>query len=259
VQRSPIRQEWPPEVVGRLWNHIGADPTSQQEYFSAHVGHGLVELLRRFGALPGPGGRALDYGCGPGYLVERLLEANVPTQGADGSEESVAALNERLAGRPLWLGAVHAPVPPLPVPDGSFDLVTCIETLEHLDDPTLDAVLRELRRLTTNGGRVFVTTPNEEELAANVSYCPFCDTTFHRYGHLRRFDAVSLAGALQRNGLRPIECRSVNLHRYQDVAHPERVGWLDTSPRTVGRAVRRRLRRGLDGPGPHLVAIATPA
>ena len=44
----------------------------------------------------------------------------------------------------------------LPVPDGSFDLVLCIQVLEHVEDPA--RVIRELHRVTRPGGRILLST-----------------------------------------------------------------------------------------------------
>ena len=44
----------------------------------------------------------------------------------------------------------------IPVPDGSFDLVLCTQTLEHANDPA--RVVRELRRVVAAGGRVLAST-----------------------------------------------------------------------------------------------------
>ncbi len=44
----------------------------------------------------------------------------------------------------------------LPVEDGSYDLVLCLQVLEHVDDP--DRAVRELHRVTRPGGRVLAST-----------------------------------------------------------------------------------------------------
>ncbi len=44
----------------------------------------------------------------------------------------------------------------LPVDDGAFDIVLCVQVLEHVDDPA--AVIRELHRVTRPGGRVLLST-----------------------------------------------------------------------------------------------------
>ena len=54
----------------------------------------------------------------------------------------------------------------LPFEDGSIPLVTCVETIEHVENPR--ALLRELVRVTAPGGWLFVTTPNQLSLASKL-------------------------------------------------------------------------------------------
>jgi len=51
---------------------------------------------------------------------------------------------------------VHASVESLPLPDGSFDLVLCLQVLEHVERPA--EAVAELRRVTAPGGRVLAST-----------------------------------------------------------------------------------------------------
>jgi 2-polyprenyl-3-methyl-5-hydroxy-6-metoxy-1,4-benzoquinol methylase len=44
----------------------------------------------------------------------------------------------------------------------TFDLITCFDVLEHVDDPT--TVLRELRKHLNDGGKIFITVPNGRSL-----------------------------------------------------------------------------------------------
>ena len=48
------------------------------------------------------------------------------------------------------------PIEQLPVEDASFDVVLCIQVLEHVDDPV--RAIRELHRVTRPGGRVLLST-----------------------------------------------------------------------------------------------------
>lgn len=64
---------------------------------------------------------------------------------------------------------VHGDVDAIPVADGSFDLVVCLQVLEHVPDPA--AAVQELRRVVRPGGRVLASThgvhayhPNPEDL-----------------------------------------------------------------------------------------------
>jgi 2-polyprenyl-3-methyl-5-hydroxy-6-metoxy-1,4-benzoquinol methylase len=54
----------------------------------------------------------------------------------------------------------------LPFDDGSIPLVTCVETIEHVENPR--ALLRELVRITAPEGWLFVTTPNQLSLSSKL-------------------------------------------------------------------------------------------
>jgi SAM-dependent methyltransferase len=99
--------------------------------------------------------RVLDAGCGEGLLTG-WLAAHLPTAevvGLEGRPEAVAEFRERNPGLEVQTGDLYA----LPFADGAFDLVVCLEVLEHLERPG-DA-LRELARVSS--GSVAVTVPCE--------------------------------------------------------------------------------------------------
>jgi 2-polyprenyl-3-methyl-5-hydroxy-6-metoxy-1,4-benzoquinol methylase len=54
----------------------------------------------------------------------------------------------------------------LPFADSSVPVVTCLETIEHVENPR--ALLREIARVTAPGGWMFVTTPNQLSLASKL-------------------------------------------------------------------------------------------
>jgi 2-polyprenyl-3-methyl-5-hydroxy-6-metoxy-1,4-benzoquinol methylase len=99
-----------------------------------------------------PGERVLDVGAKWGGLASRL-PAGVAYTGLDLSEENVRKAAE--AGVDIR----HADVTkPLPVGDGAFDCVFCLELLEHLTSPL--ALLEELRRVLTPEGRAVISVPS---------------------------------------------------------------------------------------------------
>ncbi|MGH2536624.1 MAG: methyltransferase domain-containing protein [Candidatus Promineifilaceae bacterium] len=271
-QKAPlVRREadWTPEITARFWDWVAAHPPNQQSYFSAQVGEGIIRLLRYYGRLHG---RALDYGCGPGHLIGRFLDSNLKIYGADVSARSVAMVNEEFAGRRNWGGAKVINGGVAPFEDGSFDLISCIETVEHLGSAELDLMLADLRRLLSPTGTLFLTTPSEEDLNLAAAYCPFCNSEFHRWQHQRTYSAGSLSAILQQGGFKVLFCDSLSLQRFQAPLSRRRL--LDYSPWHLLRYGRSYAFRLLDRvslhfsigprifawlsskPGPHLCAIA---
>jgi len=102
------------------------------------------------------GDRALDVGCGDGYLIARASETSGFVVGVDPEPTGVALARDRLRGRP----GCHVIVgrgSELPLPSGSFDAVLLADVIEHLEDP--DACLAEAVRVLRPGGAIAVTTP----------------------------------------------------------------------------------------------------
>jgi SAM-dependent methyltransferase len=97
-------------------------------------------------------GRALDLGCGDGRLTGELDASELTA--ADVSPVALERARRRLPeARIVELGPDAA----LPFDDGSFDLVLCAETIEHVRDVQL--LLSEIRRVLRPGGTLALTTP----------------------------------------------------------------------------------------------------
>ena len=95
--------------------------------------------------------RILDVGCGTGANLLMLSKFG-DAEGVDVSEDALAFCRERGLAN-VKLGAAEA----LPYNDGTFDLVTALDVVEHLDDDL--AGLREMRRVLRPGGRVLLFVP----------------------------------------------------------------------------------------------------
>ena len=95
--------------------------------------------------------RILDVGCGTGANLLMLSEYG-DAEGVDISEDALAFCRERGLDK-VSLGAGEK----LPYEDGTFDLVTALDVVEHMDDDL--AGLREMRRVLRPGGRVLLFVP----------------------------------------------------------------------------------------------------
>ena len=96
--------------------------------------------------------KVLDAGCGAGPLSEALASRGALVSGFDLSPAMVDLARERL-GRDADLRVADLGEP-LPYPDGAFDLVVVSLALHYVED--WGAVLAELRRVLTAGGRLLV-------------------------------------------------------------------------------------------------------
>lgn len=95
--------------------------------------------------------RILDVGCGTGANLLMLSQFG-DAEGVDVSEDALTFCRERGLDK-VKLGAGEA----LPYDDGTFDLVTALDVVEHMDDDL--AGLREMRRVLRPGGRVLLFVP----------------------------------------------------------------------------------------------------
>ena len=124
-----------------------------------------------------------------------LLDEGIACEGLDFSEESVEAARRRFGTHPLFRGAIAVQALPLPLADGSVDVMLLGEVVEHLLEAEFEATLRDVVRVLAAGGHVVVTVPHVEDLEASKVMCPECGAIFHRWQHLRAFTPTGLEAA----------------------------------------------------------------
>jgi len=95
--------------------------------------------------------RILDVGCGTGANL-KMLAGHGRAEGVDISQQAVDFCRER-GLEAVKLGAAED----LPYENDSFDLVTALDVVEHLDDDV--AGLREMRRVLRPDGRLLLFVP----------------------------------------------------------------------------------------------------
>lgn len=109
----------------------------------------LVDKIRP--TLNSPAPRILDVGCGTGANLKMLAEFG-RAEGVDISPQAVDFCHERGLDS-VKLGAIEE----LPYEDDSFDLVTALDVIEHLDDDV--AGLQEMKRVLRQDGRLLLFVP----------------------------------------------------------------------------------------------------
>ncbi|MDM0045512.1 bifunctional 2-polyprenyl-6-hydroxyphenol methylase/3-demethylubiquinol 3-O-methyltransferase UbiG [Variovorax dokdonensis] len=117
------------------------------------------------GLSPLAGKRTLDVGCGGGILADSMARKGAEVLGIDLAEKAlkVAQLHALEAATPN-INYRHVSAEGLAAEQpGSFDVVTCMEMLEHVPDPS--SVVRACSTLVKPGGWVFFSTINRNAKA----------------------------------------------------------------------------------------------
>lgn len=105
---------------------------------------------------PLAGKRSLDVGCGAGLVCEPLARMGADVAGLDAAPDSIAAARGHADDQGLAIAYRQGRIEDLD--DAPFDLVTCLEVIEHVADP--DAFIGHLARLLAPGGLMILSTPN---------------------------------------------------------------------------------------------------
>jgi 2-polyprenyl-6-hydroxyphenyl methylase/3-demethylubiquinone-9 3-methyltransferase len=144
------------------------------------------------------GMRVLDVGCGGGLLCEALARAGARVTGIDLAPGMIEVAQLHAAEQGLDITYKVIPAEEI---GGRFDVVTCMEMLEHVPDP--GAVIDACARLLRPGGQLFVSTLNRTPAAF----------------------ALAVVGAEYIARLLPR-----GTHHYQDFIRPSELGaWLRRS------------------------------
>ena len=151
MNSDPLEIQKFSELAHRWW-----DPNS--EFRPLHEINPL--RLEWINALaPVAGKRVVDVGCGGGILAEAIAKKGATVTGIDLSEKAlkVADLHSLESGVAVRYELISAE--DLAAREaGQYDVVTCMEMLEHVPDPS--AVVKACATLVKPGGQVFFSTLN---------------------------------------------------------------------------------------------------
>ena len=145
------------ELAHKWW-----DPNS--EFRPLHQINPLrLDWIDQFAGLRGK--RVLDVGCGGGILAESMAHRGAQVLGIDLADKPLKvaqlhALESGVSGLSYRKVAAEALAAEQPA---SFEVVTCMEMLEHVPDP--GAVVQACAQLTTPGGWLFFSTINRNAKA----------------------------------------------------------------------------------------------
>jgi 2-polyprenyl-6-hydroxyphenyl methylase/3-demethylubiquinone-9 3-methyltransferase len=99
---------------------------------------------------------ALDVGCGAGLLAEPLARLGAKLTAIDASPELIEVAREHARAMAIEIDYRAAAVEEI---EGQFDLITCMEVIEHVADPA--AFMTALAKRLAPDGLLFLSTPNQ--------------------------------------------------------------------------------------------------
>ena len=180
------------ETLAREYDRAAYDSDTEANYAAKTYGHYLEKYL-----LPTLGRRqgAIDIGTGNGSFLEELLDRGfTDVRGVEPSTAPIAMAPARV--RPLIKQGIFRASDFTP---GSFSLISCFQTIEHVPDPL--ALAKEAFGLLRPGGALYLVSHNYRSLHTRVvgERSPIFDIE-----HLQLFSPSSLKNLLKEAGFKDI-------------------------------------------------------
>lgn len=144
------------KILKEIWKQVPPD------YYQTGVRDNLLQKIwhtwkwksmeKFFNRLNTKPVKLLDIGCASGFLTSQIAEFFPYSEvfGLDSYKEAIAFGKKSYPKIKFKFADAHR----IPFEKGSFDLITCIETLEHLENPT--GAISEMHRCLKRKGRVLI-------------------------------------------------------------------------------------------------------
>lgn len=141
------------------------------------------------------GNSILDVGCGKGYFLD-IIKNKFKFKGIEINRKKVEYLNKKFKGKNFLLADINNN---LDFKDNEFDTVTCLEVLEHLDNP--QKALEELIRVARK--RIILSVPYNQKI--DYILCKHCAKYTPTTGHLHIFNEKIIKSMI------PVDIKSVKI------------------------------------------------
>ncbi|HYI08234.1 MAG TPA: class I SAM-dependent methyltransferase [Thermoanaerobaculia bacterium] len=214
------------------------DPGAYERSIGAVRAQQAVEIVGRTRAII-PGGRWLDAGCGFGYVLQEAQQAGFSVSGVEPDPIAARAASERL-GVPVGQGIFDDGT----APDGSLDVISTLDVLEHVPPDQLAAFAARVGRKLRPGGVWVIKVPSSEGLFFRIAHTlgrpagPFlrrlwqCDEA---YPHTVYFHEASLGRFLDEHGFAVLQ--AAHLADVPNATVVDRLTVTRSTPRWLARLV----------------------
>ncbi|WP_018690875.1 bifunctional 2-polyprenyl-6-hydroxyphenol methylase/3-demethylubiquinol 3-O-methyltransferase UbiG [Algicola sagamiensis] len=159
------------------------------------------------------GKKVLDVGCGGGILSESMAKLGAEVSGIDMGEEPLNVARLHALESQVEVNYQRITVEELAAQQpGSFDIVTCMEMLEHVPEPA--SVVRACSQLVKPGGYVFFSTLNKTlksylfAILGAEKILKLVPEGTHEHDKFIR--PADLMGWAENEGLRPLEATGIH-------------------------------------------------
>jgi len=145
----------------------------------------------------------LDFGCGTGALLSRILKVNpkLLATGADVSKQAINHIKKKIPTANFYNIKVDEK---LPFNDNSFDFILAADVMEHIYDTEL--IFSELKRVLKPKGKILISVPYhgmiKNILASLVAFDSYFDPT---QAHIRFYTKGNLFKRMKNVGLKIIK------------------------------------------------------
>ncbi len=172
----PGEQENPIEFGPHYFEQGCGVPYERNDHWLTFFGRVADGIVRDFHPTT-----AMDAGCAMGFLVEALNNRGVDAKGVDISEYAISQVHQSVADR-CRVASLTEPL------GGRYDVITCIEVLEHLPAADADAAIANL--CAASDTLVISSTPGDygEATHLNVLQPEAWAAKFAQHGFLRDLD-----------------------------------------------------------------------
>ncbi len=162
-----------------------------------------------------PNIKVLDVGCSAGQFLHALRGLVGERVGLELSADEVSFIRKRLGFK-----VYDEPIESVSIAEGPFDLITCLQTLEHVEHPV--EFLKHLGKNLKQNGYLYLELPNIDDALLTQYRVTGYEDFYYREPHLSYFSRKTLGDALRKAGFIG---RIGNVQRYNVLNH---IHWAQT-------------------------------
>lgn len=209
----PNSFNWNSTSISKFWNFYIAN-NNLENYFTYQVSDSIVQILNYLNIF-NKNKSILDFGCGPGFFIESIINKNITIFAADSSEETIKSVDTKFSAHANYGGSFDASAFGSKLPKNYFDVVCCFEVIEHMTQSEALNLIINLCNSLKNNGILIITTPYDEDLKRSFIMCPSCNAIFHTMQHMRSINRSELINELQSQNLKIEFCEEIDLWQFK--------------------------------------------